>query len=81
MGMWHLAKRKFIHRIWNALPGALQILISRIYASAYTTGLSRTFIKPFCWLNSLDDTYLNQFRPASFSASYQNFQDFFTRGL
>lgn len=70
----------FAHYAWNALPGSMQILISRIYATIYKTPISRYFIQPFCRWHQLDHHYLNQFiSPKTKTHRYISFQDFFTR--
>ncbi len=69
----------FAHYAWNALPGSMQILISRIYATIYKTPISRYFIQPFCRWHQLDHHYLNQFiSPKTKTHRYISFQDFFT---
>lgn len=72
----------FAQYIWNTLPGALQIIISHIYAQLYKTRFSRLFIAPFCKMHSLSESYLLQFiSPTTDSRNYIHFQDFFTRKL
>ncbi len=68
--------------IWNTLPSFVQIGISKIYAKIYNTNLSRYFIKPFCFMNGLNQNYLSLFQSErSQNSNYKTFQDFFCRQL
>lgn len=71
--------RFFSLNVWGGLPSSWQRLLSRFYAQLYVKSYSRYIIGPYCKFNYEDPTYLNQFKPASGSTSYQSFQDFFTR--
>ncbi len=65
--------------IWGNLPSRWQRGLSKLYAQLYTTSYSKHIIGPYCHFNYDDPSYLLQFKPASGSNTYQNFQDFFTR--
>ncbi len=67
---------------WNSLPGFAQIGISKVYTLVYKTSISRHFIKPFCYMNNLNENYLSLFlSERTMTSSYKSFQDFFCRKL
>lgn len=67
--------------LWNPLPQTLQHLISKINGYCLTLRVSAHAIPFFCWRYQLDAKELAQFKPFSGQATYQSFQDFFTRKL
>lgn len=67
--------------LWNSLPPWLQLWVSKIYTKVYNTRWSRWIIKPFCYFNDLEASYLSQFEPPSRRGVYESFQQFFTRKM
>jgi phosphatidylserine decarboxylase len=61
------------------MPSSWQRALSRLYAQLYVKSYSRHIIGPYCKFNYDDLSYLEQFKPSSGNATYQSFQDFFTR--
>ena len=71
--------RFFSIKLWGSLPGWFQRELSSLYASIYNKPFTKHLIKPYCWANYPNPNYLDKFRPASGSNSYNSFQDFFIR--
>lgn len=78
--MTHISIYRFASLgLWGNLPAAIQRRISKLYASIYDKPFTRHIIKPYCYFNYKDSTYLDQFISETGSDCYSSFQDFFTR--
>lgn len=66
-------------RAWGRLPAQRQRDISASYARIYDQPWSRHLIAPYCWWHYPEKNYLDQFKPPQGKATFDTFQDFFTR--
>ena len=73
--LWHYLSIQ----AWGKLPAAQQRSISASYARIYDQAWSRYLIRPYCWWHYPEKNYLDQFKPPLGKATFDTFQDFFTR--
>ncbi len=77
---WRAYFYKFLSvQLWGGLPNKLQKKISCWYTKFYQKPISKHIIKPYLRINYQDENYLEKFKPPFGKATFDTFQDFFTR--